>query len=188
MERILIKASGQMQKKGKDLFPPAFRYLSDTIELDPDFTLRSFFKLLKKYPELIQLSDLLKPLLSMAYQSGAYQSGASESEDNLLKTDEIDHLVFYKTISMKGFPGEPGIDIYNSLKGTRNNKDIGLKHYQMDSLLGHTMIIGKLKHIIFGDGQETFSYETFYTLFELIEGICWEMSFNFNPKQCVLRR
>ncbi len=178
MEILQLKENGQILKRGKPLTSPVFRHLSDTIVLDNEFRLISFFKVIKLYPELEELSDLLPTLLSMAFQSG----------EPIIKSEEIDHLKFYKTISMKGFPGEPGIDIYNSLKGINQGKSVGLKFFQMDYLLAHKLVLGNLKHIIFGDTQDTFSYETFYTLFELIEGICWEMSFNFNPKQCVIRR
>lgn len=178
MEILRLKKNGQILKQGKLVRSPVYRYLSDTIVLDKGFRLISFFRIIKLYPELKQLSDILTTLLSMAFQS----------REQHIKTDEINYLIFYKTISMKGFPGEPGIDIYNSLKGIKQEKLVGLKFFQMDNLLGHKLVLGRLKHIIFGDGQDTFSYETFYTLFELIEGICWEMSFNFNPKQCVLRR
>ncbi|MCF6247880.1 MAG: hypothetical protein L3J69_11010 [Desulfobacula sp.] len=178
MEILQLKENGLILKRGRVVTSPVFRYLSDTIILDKGFRLISFFRVIKLYPELEQLSDILSTLLSMAFQSG---------EPNI-KTDEIDHLIFFKTISMKGFPGDPGIDIYNSLKGIKQEKSVGLKFFQMDSLLAQKLVLGKLKHIIFGDSQDTFSYETFYTLFELIEGICWEMAFNFNPKQCVLRR
>jgi len=182
MEILQLKENGQIFKHGKLVTSPVFRYLSDTIMLDQNFRLISFFRVIKCYPELEQLSDLLTTLLSIALQSD--EPGIKPD----IKLDEIDHLVFYKTISMKGFPGEPGIDIYNSLQGIKQDEPIGLKFFQIDSLLDHNLVLGKLKHIIFGDGQDSFSYETFYTLFELIEGICWEMSFNFNPKQCVLRR
>jgi hypothetical protein len=185
MEILQLKENGQIFKRGKMITSPVFRYLSDTITLDRDFKLISFFRVIKLYPELEQLSDILKTLLSMAFQSGA---PGVMSDTPGVKSDEIDHLTFYKTISMKGFPGEPGIDIYNSLKGVKQDEFIDLKFFQIASLLDHKIVPGRLEHIIFGDAQDTFSYETFYTLFELIEGICWEMSFNFNPKQCALRR
>ncbi len=177
METVQINEKGTIFKKGTPITSPVFRYLSHIVEMGLDFKLISFFKMLETYPELIQLSDFITPLMTMIKHSA-----------KIVKTDEIDCLIFFKTISIKGFPGEPGLDIYHSLKGVKQEKNIELKFFQMESLLDHSLHLGKLKHIIFGDGQDVFSYETFYTLFELIEGITWEMSFNFNPKECVLRR
>jgi len=165
-------------KRDKPVTGCVFSLLSHTIALDKDFTLASFFALVSQYPDLIKLSPLLDTYLTMA-EAGSEQ---------FLKAREIEKLVFYKTIAMKGFPGKPGIQIYNSLKGIKENQTKDLKFFQMESLLGHELILGDLKHIIFGDGQDKFTYETFYSFFELIEGITWEMSFNFNPLQCALRR
>jgi hypothetical protein len=103
------------------------------------------------------------------------------------KAGEIEGLVFYKTVAMKGFPGNPGMEIYNSLKGVKAGEILGLKFFQVESLLEHDFCLGELKHIIFGDSQDMFTYETHYTLYELIEGVAWEMSFNFNPLQCSIR-
>ena len=105
-----------------------------------------------------------------------------------MKTGEIDRLVFFKTVEMIGFPGKPGVEIYTSLKGKKDDKPMDLKFFHLENLAGHELELGALKHIIFGDGQDVFQYETFYTLFEFIEGITWEMSFNFNPLECVIRR
>jgi hypothetical protein len=63
-----------------------------------------------------------------------------------------------------------------------------LKFLHTETLMDHTLTLGKLNHIVFGDKEDIFQYETFYTLFELVEGIAWELSFNFNPLQCSIRR
>ena len=103
------------------------------------------------------------------------------------KDPGLDRLVFFKTIAMKGFPGDPALEIYNSLKGVKGSEILGLKFFQMESLLEHKLLLGELKHIIFGDAQDMFTYATSYSLYELIEGVAWELSFNFNPLQCSLR-
>lgn len=178
MEKIILTQKGFILKKGKPVDNNVFSFLSHIIKLEQGFTLSSFFAMVSQYPELIKLSQFLDTYLTMA----------SASNGKFPKTREIDRLVFFKTISMKGFPGKPGIQIYNSLKGIKEDQTKALKFFQMESLLDHQLILGDLKHIIFGDGQDLFTYETFYSLFELIEGITWEMSFNFNPLQCSIRR
>lgn len=177
MEKIYLTKDGIILKKDKPVTDNVLPLLSNTIELEPGFTLASFFAIIDKYKSFVKMSELLETFLTMA----------KASRGQFPKTPEIEGLVFYKTISIKGFPGKPGIQIYNSLKGIKNKRTKSLKFFQMESLLEHELILGDLKHIVFGDGQDMFTYETFYTLFEFIEGITWEMSFNFNPLQCSIR-
>lgn len=177
MEKISLTKEGIILKKNRPVTSPVFSLLSNTIDLDPGFTLASFFTLVRQYPELIQLSELLDTFLAMKDKAG----------QGFPRTLEIEGLVFYKTIAMRGFPGKPDLQIYNSLKGIKGGRTTPLKFFQMESLLEHELKLGELKHIIFGDGQDMFTYETFYSLFELIEGITWEMSFNFNPIKCSIR-
>jgi hypothetical protein len=178
MGKIQIKKDGTILKRNKTADDFVFRLLSHRVELEPGFTLSSFFSMIEKYPKLIKLSELLEILLSMV----------KVSTGQWMKTDEIDSLVFYKTIEMVGFSGKTGLEIYNSLKGVKDKEIKDLKFFHLENLVGHTLELGGLKHVIFGDGQDVFKYETFYTLFEFIDGITWEMSFNFNPLECVIRR
>ncbi len=177
MEKLMLTTEGKIMKRGKPLSRSALGVLSHLVELEQDFTLSSFFSMIRNNEILIQLSELLEPLLDMA----------DGTVDGYPKTREIEYLVFYKTIAMKGFPGKPGIEIYNSLKGVKGDEILGLKFFQMESLLGHQLCLGELKHIIFGDSQDMFTYDTHYSLYELREGVSWELSFNFNPLQCSIR-
>lgn len=177
MEKLLLTKNGKILKRGQAVQGNPLALLSGLVELEPGFTLASFFRMIAAHKAFLQLSDVLETLLSMAV---AVESGSPRIED-------IEGLVFYKTIAMKGFPGKPGVEIYNSLKGVRGDEILGLKFFQMDSLLEHELHLGALKHVIFGDGQDMFSYDTFYSLYELIDGVSWEMSFNFNPLQCSIR-
>jgi len=178
MVSLCLTKEGVILNRDKPVGKNVFSLLSHPITLAPGFTLSSFFAMISRYPELIKLSELLETFLSMA----------TASNDQFAQTGEIEGLIFFKTIAMKGFPGKPSIQIYNSLKGRKGSQTKPLKFFQMESLLAHTLILGELKHIIFGDGQDEFIYETVYSLFELIEGITWELSFNFNPLQCSIRR
>jgi len=177
MEKLMLTKKGEIMKRGKPLSGNPLGVLSHLVELEQGFTLSSFFAMMRNNEILIQLSELLTPLLEMA-------DGA---ELSFPKAREIAHLVFYKTIAMKGFPGKPGIEIYNSLTGVKGDEILGLKFFQMESLLEHELLLGELKHIIFGDSQDMFTYDTHYSLYELIEGVAWELSFNFNPLQCSIR-
>lgn len=178
MEKILINPYGHILKKGKKETGPVLKLLGKPIELDRAFTLRSFFLMLELYPELKQISEILEPLLMIV----------KDSDNPGLKTDEIESLIFYKTIEIQGFPGKPKLNSYISLKGVINKTQRELKFFHPETLMDHTLTLGKLNHIVFGDKEDIFQYESFYTLFELVEGIAWELSFNFNPLQCSIRR
>nr|NJM01781.1 hypothetical protein [Desulfobacula sp.] len=178
MEKILIDSNGSLLKAGQKQAGSILKLLGNPIELDKAFTLRSFFGMIRQYPELKNISEILDSLLEIISKN--------DSVGN--KINDIESLVFYKTIEIRGFPGKPELTLYNSLKGVTRDKTGDLKFFQPEALLDHTLTLGKLKHIIFGDREDIFEYETVYTLFELVEGVAWELSFNFNPLQCSIRR
>jgi len=158
--------------------PSVLKLLGTSIELDEKFTLGSFFMMLETYPDLKNISEILEPLLEIVSKNAGSEA----------KTKELHSLLFYKTIEIKGFPGNPSLNFYNSLKGIYNKTAKDLKFFHLETLLDLKLNLGKLKHVVFGDKEDVFQYETFYTLFELVEGIAWELSFNFNPLQCSIRR
>ncbi len=57
-----------------------------------------------------------------------------------------------------------------------------------DMLLGTQVRLGKLRHVIFGDQVDVFEFDTVFTLFELVEGIGWELGFHGTPRECQIRR
>lgn len=177
MQTLVIKKDGGLVPRGGNPKGDALGFLSHTVSLEQGVTLASFFELVVRYPSLKPISPFLDTFVAMA----------ENTRDTLEKTSEIEHLVFYKTIAMKGFPGKPGVDIFNSLKGSKKDGRVALKFFHLETLLNHNIVLGDLKHVIFGDTQETFTYTTTYSLFELIEGITWELSFNFNPLHCAIR-
>jgi len=80
------------------------------------------------------------------------------------------------------------LEIYNALSGIHASEASEIKSMQLDSLLDLPLRLGRLKHIVFGDRVDIFEFDTVYTLFELIDGIGWELSFHATPEQCELRR
>ena len=178
MESITLMPDGLIYKKDKKMAADILPLLSNTVSLGKKVTLGSFFRMVEKYPDLVRLSDYLEPLANIAAAAG----------ESAYAAEDIQNLVFYKTIAMKGFPGNPRVEIYNSLKGIQDGKKILLKFFSVETLVRHELTLGKLEHVIFGDGQDMFTYDTCYTLFELVEGIAWDLSFCFNPIQCTVRR
>ena len=178
MEKIFIDSSGQISENGKKHTGSVLRLLGKPVELASDFTLRSFFLMISLYPELKGLSEILESLLEII----------SKHEALSFKDDSIESLEFFKTIEIQGFPGKPKLTVYNSLKGISDKELKDLKFFHLETLLDHKLSLGLLKHIVFGDTEDVFQYETVYTLFELVDGVAWALSFNFNPLECSIRR
>ena len=87
---------------------------------------------------------------------------------------------------MIGFPGQPRLEIYNSLCGIRAGKTFEIRSFHLENILDMPLQLGRLKHIVFGDKVEIFEFDTIFNLFELIEGIVWELSFHATPRECAL--
>lgn len=178
METVQIRKDGTILNNGKEIRSRCLAVLGHSVTLETGFCLDSFFQMIQKYPRFKEISPLFDAFLDII----------PETDPTRLKTGDIDGLIFYKTIEIIGFPGTPAINIYNSLKGLGPDEPGDLKFFHLESLLGHALSLGQLRHIVFGDKQDVFRFDTFYTLFELLEGIVWELSFNFNPLECSIRR
>ena len=89
---------------------------------------------------------------------------------------------------MVGFPGEPRLDIYRRFTGWCDEKSVPIKDLQVDMLLDTPVRLGKLRHVIFGDQVDVFEFDTVFTLFELVEGVGWELGFHGTPRECQIRR
>ncbi len=178
MEQVNIHKNGTLSQKGRPVAGKPFSLLGHRVAFDDAVTLASVFKMIRRYPGLRELSPMLEAFLEII----------PDTDPKKIRSNEIVGLVFFKTIEIVGFPGNPSIEIFNSLHGRTETGLQDLKFFHLESLLGHQLQLGQLRHIIFGDKQDVFMFDTFYTLFELIEGIAWELSFNFNPLECSIRR
>lgn len=178
MDTLMIQQDGTVLKNKKTVTQNPMAILGHHVTLDTSFTLSSFFAMLRQYPDLKAVSQFYDTFLDII----------PDTDPALIQTPDITGLVFYKTVEITGFPGTPAINIYNNLKGRVGEELKDLKFFHIESLLGHTLSLGKLRHIVFGDKQDMFIFDTVYTLFELLEGIAWELSFNFNPLECSIRR
>jgi hypothetical protein len=146
MESVNIKADGALIKNKKPVTGQTMKLLGHSVGFDPDVTLGSMFKMFEKYPDFFALSDMLPPLSQVAAE--AYAPG--------LKSDEIDHLVFYKTVEITGFPGKPGLTFYNSLKGVLKATHIDLKFFHIETLMDHHLKLGDWNISFSGTGRTNF--------------------------------
>jgi len=176
MNKITLKTDGSIAENGKIVQNDPLRFLSYQIHLEEGYTLRSFLRMCARYAVLARLNAFLPDCLQR-YRACPKRQCVSNA---------IDHLKFHKTVEMIGFPGQPRLEIYNTLCGIRGRETFEIKSFHLESLLDMPLQLGRLKHIVFGDKVEIFEFDTVFNLFELIEGIIWELSFQAAPKECAL--
>lgn len=178
MDTIILRTDGSIGCEGRIVERDALPFLPFKMELEEGYTLRSWFNMLHKYPLLTELSFFFTD----------YLRRFSESPQRGCVTKDFGHLEFSKTVEMRGFPGRPHLEIYNSLKGISGTMACDLRNYRLENILDMDLQLGKLKHIVFGDQVDVFEFETVFTLFEFIDGIAWILSFQTGSIECQLRR
>lgn len=177
------------------------------LRLEEGYSLRSFFSLLVRYPVLLQISQFLPAALEDAGKCPAVGC----------RTDEVSVLVLGKTVELIGFPGKPRSEIYIWLRGLVpasgagdsgsgsmdvSGKDFrssfppsGLREADRDIrfislrlLLDTPLVLGGLQHVLLGDVDQRLFCETRFTLFEIIDGLAWELGFQGGTQQCSIGR
>jgi hypothetical protein len=176
MNQITLRNDGSIIESNKIVPGDSLMILGCQVELGKGYTLRSFFRMFEKYT-LLEKLDAFVPDCLQRYQ------GCPEGH---CTSDGIEHLKFYKTVEMIGFPGDPRLEIYHTLCGVRGTENLEIKSFHLESLLDMPLMLGVLKHIIFGDKVDVFEFDTVFSLFEFIEGIIWELSFQGTPKACAI--
>ena len=178
MNTITIKKDGSVICNGKKAYNEILLYLNHKVELEEGFALRSYFEMIRQYPAL----EKLNPFFS------SFMQQYSASSENDFSADQIDFLELSKTVEMIGYPGDPRLEVYNTFRGIAGKESIEIKFFQIKTLLSTPVRLGRLKHVIFGDKVDVFEFDTFYNLFEFIDGIAWELSFHGAPATCEIRR
>lgn len=178
MNTVILMSDGTIVHNRKTVEVKPLIFLSYRAKLEEEYTLRSYFQMLEKYPLLADL-NIFFPSYMERYRTSK-ESGCDD--------DSLDYLELGKTIEMIGFPGKPRMEIFNSFHGIHGGEMCEIKNFQIEDILDMQIRLGRLKHIVLGDKVDVFEFETVFSLFELIDGIAWELSFHGIPKQCELRR
>ena len=177
MNRVVLQSDGRLRTEALTRVQDPLACLGHQLQLDDGCTLRSYFHLLRAYPDLVRMGDFY-PLLMR-------QGQECPGED--CRWGTFDHLALTKTVEMVGYPGKPRLDIYNSLHGVRTDRPDqpeDIRSLDLSFLLDMPLRLGPLRHVVFGDRMDIFTFETAYTLFEFIDSIAWELSFHGTPRQC----
>ncbi len=177
MNRITLNADGKITGE-QPMNSNPLKYLNQQVELAADFSLRSYFRMLDHYQYIGEINEFF-PVIREQYRECPALGCIWEN---------IAYLEFAKTVELIGFPSEPRLEIYHVLRGIKDEKEHKIKSLLLENLLDIPLRLGKLKHIVFGDKVDIFEFETVFTLFELIDGIAWELSFQDGSNFCGIRR
>ena len=176
MNRVILQPDGQLTGESRDRVQQPLACLGHQVQLAEGCSLRSYFRMLEKYPILGQLGAFFDHITDQYRQCPA---------DGCL-WEAFDRLELAKTVEMIGYPGSPRLEIYNVFHGVDATQAHEIRSLAMEFLLDMPLRLGRLKHVVFGDNMDTFDFETVYTLFEFIDSIAWELSFHGTPAQCNL--
>lgn len=127
------------------------------LELDGDVTLRSFFRLLKRNP----LARELVPGLGDALRLG-------------------------KRVELTGFPGTPRVDVYLAVEGVGDELP-ELRFFRLRDMLDTPLQTGTARHVLLGETATALDAETSFTVFDLLEGMGWELGFQGGSLTCNLK-
>jgi|GEM_PF-134043 len=207
MEHLHMTKDGRLLGPDGAPTPDALAGLALSLVLDEDCTLRSFFEMLRRYPDLQRLSQFLPAALAEADKCPS--SGCL--------SDDIAVLVMGKTMELIGFPGKPRAELYLWLRGFEARPVEGAsadasapgaadadrqimslaalmeanretRFIPPQVLLDIPFVLGGLKHVVLGDVDRSLFCETRFTLFEVVDGLAWEFSFQGGTQQCSLGR
>lgn len=177
MNLVELQSDGRLRTEARVLVQAPLACLGHQVRLADGCTLRSVFRLLTAYPDLIRLGEFYPSLIER------YRECPADG----CRWEAFDHLALSKTVEMVGYPGKPRLDIYNSLHGVRAeqpDQPEEIRSLDLSFLLDMPLRLGPLRHVVFGDRVDLFSFETAYTLFEFIDSIAWELSFHGTPREC----
>jgi len=178
MNTVILSSNGALAQDDASSALDPLMFLGHKVELGQGYTLRSFFKMIERYPVFTKLNAFLPECVEQ-------YKGCPDGE---CLAPGVGHLELFKTVEMMGFPGEPRLEIYHTLCGVDGKDTCEIKAFPLENLLDMPVQIGKLKHVVFGDKVDVLEFDTVFNLFEFIEGIVWQLSFHRSPKECALRR
>ena len=179
MDEVTLEANGLLIRSDGTPEADLLCVLGARVVLSDGYTLRSFIKMLSLNDLFLRLSPFARDLadgLAGWPTSGCIPAGLARLE-------------LSKTVAIIGHPAPARLEIYHALRGVgTDGEDIEIKSYPVETLLDLPVVLGPLKHVIFGDRMDEFRFQTVCNLFEFQEGIGWQLAFHGAPVECALRR
>lgn len=165
---LTLKSNGFILDEEKEELKELLFYLYDLVELDSDYTLRSYFKMLERYEELTLLDyfaiDFIKEYLACP-------------KSNCL-SEGIEYLQLAKTLNIDFTYTE--LEECLDFRGMSTTEKYALDLQPLNTLLDIPLKLGKAETII---QQEITEYTTTFSLFEFVKSIIWELSFHGLPEE-----
>lgn len=204
METARLTSDGQLFDSDGSPASDPLPLLSLALLFEPGCTLRTFFAMLVRYPVLQKLSGFLP---------GAVREADTCPATGCV-TDDIPLLVVGKTMELIGFPGKPRAELYLWLRGLKPQSpgadsapdsqgasakeplplsllmeaDAEIRFVPLQVLLDTPLVTAGLKHVVLGDTDRKLFCESRFTLFEVVDGLAWELGFHGGNQQCSLGR
>jgi hypothetical protein len=179
MNEVILSADGMLlEHEGKGV-PDALGVLGARVSLMSGYSLRAFMRMLGNYPVLQRLSDFAP---DFAAKYPGWPAGDCWPAG-------LTSLELARVVELIGHPGPPRLEIYHTLRGRlADGGDMEIKSWQVEALLDVPLALGALRHVVFGDRVNAFSFDTVCNLFEFLEGVLWQLAFHGTPQECALRR
>ncbi len=176
MDTVYLQADGQLWLPDGSSPADGLHCLRRVLLLQAGCTLRSFFRLLERYP----LFQSVVPGLDSAVKEA--ESLPSTGCSGPL----VERLCVVKCVEITGYPGAPRVDVYLRLEG-RGDDPPELRFLRLCDLLDVPLELGNARHVLLGEAS-TLVCEASFTLFELIECVGWELGFEGGSVTCNLER
>lgn len=184
MNDIILTRDGELMQQNGSPAPDALTVLGARLELGEGVCLRSVLQLLARRPELQRLSEFGPGL--------AAQLAAWPAEGCL--APGLECLEFARVVEVIGHPLPARLEVYHVLRGRlapggdEGGADVEIKSWQVEQLLDVPLVLGPLRHVVFGDRMDTTPMRADCTLFDLLDGVVWQLAFHSTPRECALRR
>lgn len=180
MNRVTMRPTGHLEPQEAPATNDPLSLLGMVATLERGVTLRTIIQMLRLYPDLTRLSPFLPQALKEAEK---------QPKENC-KTEAFSQLQLAKIIELTGFPGNPTVHSYTTLRGTNEHggQEHELRFIPLGELLDMPLTLGGVKHTVFGDRPDVLACDAAFSLFDIIEGIAWELGFQGGSRQCSLRR
>ena len=179
MDEVILNTEGMLLRADGSPVADALCALGARATLAPGYSLRGFMRMLKVHPVLLRLSDFA-PEFADAYDSWPAAD---------CRPSGLEALEFARVVELIGHPGPARLEIYHTLRGRiGGGEDMEIKSWRVEMLLDVPLVLGQLRHVVFGDRVQEFHFETVCNLFDFYEGVLWQLAFHGTPLECALRR
>jgi hypothetical protein len=152
-----------------------FNFFDENVTLEEGFTLRSYFKMVERYP-LLQKFDCYFPEYIREYRE-CPPSGCIDDLDCIEMTKVVDITVSEK-YDLRD------LTVYNDIHGLgKEDQGYAIEFTPLHEILDVPFKLGNCVEIRYKDELESNEYETSFTFFEFLKAIIWELSFMGNPNE-----